>query len=135
MRRAALGRRELNPATTALNVQIFGRRDSRDTQKAVRFFRERRIEVSFVDIARKPPAPAELRRFVQRFGAAALLDTMSRAYREAGLAYLSMDEEGVLARVNADPDLLRLPLVRAGTNVSVGVDEEAWRGWIAAASD
>ena len=111
------------------NVQIFGRRDSRDTQKAVRFFSERRVAVAFVDISRKPPAPAELRRFVQRFGAAALLDTSSRAYRDAGLAYLSMDEAGVLDRLDADLRLLRLPLVRAGANLSIGVDEVAWRSW------
>jgi arsenate reductase-like glutaredoxin family protein len=110
-------------------IQLFGRRDSRDTQRALRFFKERRIEASLVDVARKPPAPAELRRFAQRLGAAALLDTAGKRYREAGLAWMRLGEEETLERVLADPALLRLPLARFGNAVTAGVDEPTWRGW------
>ncbi|MEX2546366.1 MAG: ArsC/Spx/MgsR family protein [Chloroflexota bacterium] len=100
----------------------------------MRFFRERRVEVSFVDVARKPIAAGELRRFTARFGAAALMYTDSPRYRDAGLAYLSMDEEGAFDRLLCDQSLLRLPLVRAGAQLSVGVDEGAWRSLLAEAS-
>jgi arsenate reductase-like glutaredoxin family protein len=86
--------------------------------------------VSFVDVARKPPAPGELRRFAERHGAKALLDTTSKPYRDAGLGYIVMGDAEAFERVVADARLLRLPLVRAGTNVTVGVDEAAWRGWL-----
>jgi arsenate reductase-like glutaredoxin family protein len=89
--------------------------------------------VSFVDVARKPPSTGELRRFADRFGAVALLDPTSRQYRDAGLAYLSMDERGAFERVATDPRLLRLPLVRAGERLTIGVDEAAWRGWLSPA--
>jgi arsenate reductase (glutaredoxin) len=111
-------------------VQIFGRRDSRETQKALRFFKERRVPVSFVDVARRPPAPAELRRFSQRFGAAALIDTESRAYGEMGLGYLTMDADEVFERISSDTRLLRLPLIRSGSQLRIGVDEAAWREWL-----
>ncbi len=88
------------------------------------------MEVSLVDVAVRPPAPTELRRFIERLGAAALLDTSSRAYRDQGLAYLRMDEAEVADRVAGDPRLLRLPLVRMGDRVSAGVDEPAWRRWL-----
>ena len=39
------------PQLPGPSVQLFGRKDSRDTQKAIRFFKERRIAISFVDIA------------------------------------------------------------------------------------
>ena len=87
------------------------------------------MEVSFVDVAKRAMAPAELRRFSERLGATALLDDASKAYRDAGLAYRSMDEDGVLERLRAEPKLLRLPLVRRGSEVSVGVDEATWRAW------
>ena len=87
--------------------------------------------MTFVDIARKTPALGELRRFAERFGAAALLDPDSRSYREAGLAYLSLDDVGALERVVRDPGLLRLPLVRAGARLTIGYAEETWRGWLA----
>lgn len=87
------------------------------------------MPLSFVDVTKRPPAPGELRRFSQRFGARALLDEDGRAYREAGLAYLRLTDDEVLERVLADPRLLRLPLVRFGPEVTIGLDEATWRGW------
>jgi arsenate reductase-like glutaredoxin family protein len=113
-------------------VQIFGRRDSRDTQKALRFFKERRVPTSFVDVAVRPPAAGELRRFRERLGATALLDSDGPLYRERGMGYLTMDDDQIVGRVLAEPGLLRLPLVRFGTEVSVGPDERAWTGWLRA---
>jgi arsenate reductase-like glutaredoxin family protein len=115
--------------SAALPIQVFGRPDSTATRHCLRFFKERRVAVSFVDIARRPPAPAELRRFSQRLGARALLDGESRAFRDAGLGYLRMSDEEIVERVLADPRLLRLPLVRHGAEVTVGRDEATWRRW------
>ncbi len=113
------------------SVQVFGRKDSRSTQAAIRFFRERRVPVSLVDVAVRPPAPTELRRFAQRLGSRALLDVESKAYRDQGLAYLSMGDDEVIERLLADPRLLRLPLIRTGDRFSVGPAEEAWKSWLA----
>jgi arsenate reductase-like glutaredoxin family protein len=110
-------------------IQVFGRNDSQATRRCLRFFKERRMEISFVDVARRPPAAGELRRFCQRHGARALLDEEGKAYREAGLGYLRMTDDEILERLLADPRLLRLPLVRNGQEVTVGLDEETWRRW------
>lgn len=88
------------------------------------------MNVSFVDMAVRPPAPAELRRFIQRLGMDALLDRTGRAYREAGLAFLTMDAQGVIERVGRDPNLLTLPLVRWGDHTSAGPAESTWRSWL-----
>jgi arsenate reductase-like glutaredoxin family protein len=114
-----------------VQVQIFGRRDSRETQKALRFFRERRIEVSFVDLALKPLAPTELRRFSSRLTARALLDEQARAYRDAGLAYIRLTDDELFERILDNQALLRVPLVRQGNNVSAGLDERAWKKLLA----
>ena len=45
--------------------------DDRATRAALRFFKERRLAIHFVDLRRKPIAPGELRRFIDRLGAAA----------------------------------------------------------------
>jgi arsenate reductase (glutaredoxin) len=113
------------------NIQVFGMEDSQPTRAALRFFRERRIVVHFVDLRKKPISPGELRRFSDRLGAAPPLDTGSRAYRDAGLAYLSTDTAGIVARLLADVRLLRLPLVRYGDDVTAGPAEDAWRAWLA----
>lgn len=111
-------------------IQVFGRPDSQATRRCRRFFSERRVPVSFVDVSKRPPAPTELRRFSDRFGAAALLDADSRAYRAGGFAHLRMDDGEILERLLGDPSLLRLPLVRRGSRLSVGIDEDAWRAWL-----
>lgn len=108
-------------------VQVFGAPDSQPTRAALRFFKERRIEVHLVDLRRKPIAAGELRRFVERLGAAALADRESPAWREAGLAYLRMDDAELATRLLADQRLLRLPLVRIGHGVAAGRDEAGWK--------
>jgi arsenate reductase-like glutaredoxin family protein len=113
-------------------IQVFGFDDSHDTRAALRFFRERRIQVSFVDLRRRPLAGAELRRFVDRLGASALVDTSSRAYREGGLAHLVLSEEELAERLLTEPGLLRLPLVRVDAQVSAGRDERAWKSLLEA---
>jgi arsenate reductase (glutaredoxin) len=119
------------PTKKMPNIQVFGMEDSPATRNALRFFRERRIVVHFVDLRKKPIAQGELRRFTDRLGAAVLLDTESRPYREGGLAHLSTDASGIVARLLADPRLIRLPLVRYGDDVTAGKAEDAWKAWLA----
>jgi arsenate reductase-like glutaredoxin family protein len=109
------------------SVQVFGTTDSQPTRAALRFFKERRITVHEVDLARKPMAPGELRRFVERLGARALADTAGRTWRETGLGYLRLTDDELAARLLADQRLLRLPLVRGGSVFAAGRDEAAWR--------
>ena len=113
------------------SVQIFGRESDQPTRAAIRFFKERRFTIHFVDLRRKPMAAGELRRFTDRLGPRAVLDAEGRAAREAGFAYLRLTEADVVERLLGNQQLLRLPLVRYGHSVSVGRDEAAWKAWLA----
>ncbi|MGZ6340940.1 MAG: arsenate reductase family protein [Candidatus Limnocylindrales bacterium] len=115
------------------SVQIFGLPDSQPTRAAQRFFKERRVIVVFNDLRRRPIAAGELRRFVERLGAPALADTDGRAWRDAGLGYLRMDDAELAERLRADVRLLRLPLVRFGDAVSAGPAPTTWRQWLGSA--
>ena|SRR5579872_1984049 len=109
------------------NVQIFGVKNSQATRAAERFFKERRVTIQMVDLRVKPIAPGEIKRFVARFGLTGLLDTEGSAYVDAGLKYLKLSEPELLAKIEREPKLLRLPLVRGGNQVSIGHDEEGWK--------
>jgi arsenate reductase-like glutaredoxin family protein len=85
----------------------------------------------FVDLASKLMAPAELRRFSDRLKPSKLVDDGSRAYRDAGLGYMRLDDGELYERLLKDQRLLRLPLVRAGREVAAGADEETWKTWLA----
>jgi arsenate reductase len=119
------------PTKKMPNIQVFGLENDNATRAALRFFRERRIVVHFVDLRKKPIAAGELRRFTDGLGAAALLDTASRPYKEQGLAYLSTDAAGITSRLLADVRLIRLPLVRYGEEVTAGKAEATWKAWLA----
>jgi arsenate reductase (glutaredoxin) len=118
------------PTRKMPEIQVFGRDDSAATRAALRFFRERRVVVQYVDLGKRRIAPGELQRFTQRLGAGTLLDPTARPYRDAGLAHLTLDDAGVVARLLSDPRLLRLPLARHGNAVTVGVDEPTWSAWL-----
>ena len=61
---------------------------------------------------------------MERLGAAALLDA-----RAAATA--STDRGALLALIRADANLLRLPIVRHGGEMTAGQDETTWRAWLA----
>lgn len=115
----------------ALNIQVFGTKKSADTRKALRFFAERRIPTHFVDLAQRAASPGELRRFVERFGIDALVDRSSKRFAELGLAHASYSSDRWLRLLAEEPLLLRQPLVRNGSSLTIGYADEAWRAWLA----
>jgi arsenate reductase (glutaredoxin) len=122
----------LDASTRIPAVQVFGLENDPATRAALRFFKERRVPISFVDLRRRPIAPGELRRFVERLGALACADTEGRAWRDAGLGYLRMTDEELAAKLISDLRLIRLPLVRHGSAVTAGQAEKMWAGWVTA---
>ena len=116
-----------------LTVQIFGLKNSQATRAAERFFKERRFTIHMVDLKQKPMSAGEIRRFTDRFKLAGIVDTEGKAWVEAGLKYMKMSDSDLLARIERDPSLLLLPLVRSGNRLAVGRDEEGWKAMLGTA--
>jgi arsenate reductase-like glutaredoxin family protein len=111
-------------------VQIFGVKKSAETRTALRFFSERRIDSHFVDLTRRAPSPAELERFAQKFGVHALIDVRSRSFVDLGLAPVRHSDARWLALLIEHPSLIRVPLVRCGKALSIGLAEAEWKMWL-----
>lgn len=111
-------------------IQVFGTKKCRDTQRALRFFKERGVEVQFRDIGEKAPSPGELDDISRAVGGAdRLIDLEGAVAEKRGLAYLSYDPREELLR---NPLLMRTPVVRQGKGVArVGVDEATWKAYAA----
>jgi arsenate reductase-like glutaredoxin family protein len=75
-------------------------------------------------------AAGEIRRFIERFGLAGLLDMDGKSYQDAGLKYLKVSDAELLTRIENDPKLLRLPLVRAANQISIGLDQKSWESML-----
>lgn len=113
-----------------MEVQIFGTKKSADTRKALRFFSERRVKTHFVDLNERAAALGELRRFAQKFGVAALIDRESRRFLDLGLAQARYGDERWLEKLVEEPLMLKTPLVRFQHQLTLGVDEAVWKGWV-----
>jgi arsenate reductase (glutaredoxin) len=116
--------------SAAMTVQIFGVKNSAATRAAERFFKERRVIIHMVDLKQRPMSPGEIKRFLDRYGWSGLLDTESKSYEDAGLKYLRLSDSELLGRIERDPKLLRLPLVRSGAKLAVGQDDAGWKAML-----
>lgn len=112
-----------------MNIQIFGSKKSRLTQKAVRFFKERRIKFQEIDVFEKGLSRGEWESVKKAVGLENLLDRESRSFVKRQLAYQVIDLDSELT---ADPGLLKLPIVRNGGKAAAGDAESVWLEWIRA---
>ena len=112
-----------------MEVQIFGTQKSSDTRKALRFFKERRVKVHFVDLKIKAASKGELTRFAQKYGAEALVDRESKRFQNLGLGTAYYSDKKWLEILLDEPMILRQPLVRCKNRITIGLEEEEWKGW------
>jgi arsenate reductase (glutaredoxin) len=114
-----------------MEVQIFGIRKSSDTRKALRFFAERRIKTHFVDLTERAASLGELKRFAQKFGVGALIDSTASQFQDLGLRHARMSDDSWLSKLVEEPLLLKMPLVRKGNDLTIGLEEKTWKTWTA----
>ena len=114
-----------------MEVQIFGTKKNAATRAALRFWAERRVTTHFVDLAERPASLGELRRFAQKHGVTALIDTSSRRYADLGLAQARHGDERWLEILAAEPLVLQQPLTRWQHNVTIGAMPDTWIAWLA----
>ena len=112
-----------------MEVQVFGVKKSADTRKALRFFAERRIKTHFVDLMERAASLGELKRFVQKFGLDRVIDRDSKRFDELGLRHARLSDERWLEKLSDEPLIIRMPLVRHGTALTIGLAEQDWKTW------
>lgn len=105
-------------------VQIFGTAKCRNTQKALRFFKERGLATQFIDISVKPPSKGELASAAKSVPYEDMIDTEGKLYETLNLKYIRHNAEEELL---ANPMLLKTPLVRAVGKAAVGFEPEFWQ--------
>ena len=119
-----------------MNIQIYSGKKNFDTQKAERYFKERRIAFQFVDLKEKEMSEGEFDSVVTALarnegGRAAaieaMIDTKSKDY--ASIAYLD-DSEKEEKLFENQAKLLKQPICRNGKkDATVGMVEKVWEGW------
>jgi len=111
-------------------VQVFGKKKCPETRKAERWFKERGMRIQAVDLAEKGLSPGELRSVAAKVGGVeALIDREGKRYVEKGLKYSAPTGARVEALLLEDPMLLKTPIVRRGTDATIGYAPDTWDVW------
>lgn len=109
-------------------IQIFGTKKCNDTNKAIRYFKERAIKTQFIDLNEKGISKGELDSVTRKIPLEMLIDTESKQYIKRNLAYIIHNIENELLD---DPLLFKTPITRFGKDsAAVGYSPEIWKKWI-----
>jgi arsenate reductase-like glutaredoxin family protein len=113
----------------AAQVQIFGTKKCQDSRKAERWFKERGVSVSFIDLKERGLSPGELKSVAAKVGPEALLDREGARYRDKGLKYAAPTGPRIESILLDDPLLLKTPVVRLAKEATVGFRPDVWESW------
>lgn len=111
-----------------MNIQIFGVKKCFDTQKAERYFKERKIKYQYIDLAKYALSKGELESVKRAVGLNNLFNCDSKQYKELNLHIIgtvSIREELLLN----NPKLYKTPIIRNGKQATVGYKPEIWNEW------
>lgn len=110
--------------------QLIGRGGCKETRKAERFFRERKISFQFVDLDKRDLSPGELENIFKSLDPEDIIDKKSRQFEKRGLAYMEYDPSEELLE---DQKLIKTPLLRYMGKTLAGFDEKTYSGLLKAA--
>ena len=110
-----------------MSIQIYGTKKCKDTAKAIRFFKERRITFHFIDLNIKGMSKGELKKASSALGMDNLMDKNGKQYEKRNLKYIVHDIEKELLE---DPLLLMTPIIRNGNRFVIGYDETELKDFI-----
>ena len=108
-------------------IQIIGTKNCKETHKAERFFKERRIAHHFRDLTEKGISKGELENIKHVIPIEELIDRESKQFKKRGFDFMVYDIETELLE---DSLLLKTPIVRNGGLATVGYKPEVWTRWI-----
>ena len=107
--------------------QIFGTKKCKNTQKAIRFFSERRLTIQFIDLNVKGLSQGELNNVLQYYTIDDIIDTGSNEYKLKNLKYIIHDK---LQTALDHPLILKTPIIRFNKKVILGFDEKEIKDFI-----
>ncbi len=112
------------------NIQMYVSKKNFDVQKAERFFKERRVQIQVMDLKKHRLGERELQVFARAAGLTNLIDREDKKVKEHPACYY--DRDSLLTEAVLEcPWLLRAPIVRCGSRVTVGYRPEVWTSWLA----
>ncbi|QNU67834.1 ArsC family transcriptional regulator [Ruminiclostridium herbifermentans] len=110
-----------------MNIQIYGAKGF-ETQKAERYFKERRISYQYIDLHKYGLSKGEYESIKASVGIRELINVDGKDYERLNMRNLGVGKvaEEVLLK---NPKLFNAPIVRNGKKATVGYKPEIWEQW------
>ena len=105
-----------------MSIQLYWHTRNFETQKAERFFKERRVAFQSVDLKKHRLGQREVEAFIRGSSPRGILDLDSVKVKSHPAAYTN-SAQSIFDYVLETPSLLRSPIIRAGNTVIIGFDE------------
>ena len=111
-----------------MNIQIYAGKKNFDTQKAERYFKERRIPFQSLDLKKHRLGEREIRLMLDAVGMEKLIDQEDKKVKEHPACYFDRAEM-LIPAIQENPWLLKTPIVRNGNRITQGYAPEEWDKW------
>lgn len=111
-----------------MNIQIFGIKKCFDTQKAERYFKERKIKYQYIDIAKYDLSKGEFESAAAAVGLREMINTGAKDYGVLNMQNLGVGNAAREVLFN-NQRLLKTPIVRNGRKATIGYKPEVWKDW------
>lgn len=111
-----------------MNIQIFGAKKCFDTQKAERYFKERKVKYQYVDVDKFGLSKGELNSVKSAVGLKELINCTAKEYKTLNMQNLGVGSAAEEVLFN-NPKLYKTPIVRNGKKATVGYLPEVWKDW------
>lgn len=105
-----------------MGIQMYWHKRNFETQKAERWFKERRIPFQSMDLSKHRLGQREVELFIRGTSARAILDLEDLKVKSHPAAYTT-NAQTIIEYVLENPRLLRSPIIRSGNAVLIGFDE------------
>ncbi len=111
-----------------MNIQIFGVKKCFATQKAERYFKERKFKYQFIDLKQKALSQGELESVLRSISLDRLINPDAKDYKKLNLDRIGNSQMRQEILLN-NPQLYYTPIVRNGKLATVGYQPDIWQDW------
>ena len=111
-----------------MNIQIYCGKKNFDAQKAERWFKERRIPFQSLDLKKHKLGEREIRLMLTAIGPEKLIDREDKKVKEHPACYYNRAEL-LIPAIQENPWLLKTPIVRNGSKITIGYQPDVWDQW------
>ncbi len=112
-----------------MNIQIYGTTKCFDTKKAQRYFKERGVKCQFIDMKEKGMSKGEYNSVKQVVGGLEHMVNQNCKDKDALALIKYIEDDNKDEKVLENQQVLLTPIVRNGTQATVGYKPEIWKDW------